>query len=171
MGFAGVNNVLGRFVGRGRKQEKQHVCVEDAALVERDRMARELHDIVSHGLALILVRAGVARSLDDPGQTNEAIEVIERTARDSLAEMRHMLDLLRLPYDAGWAPQPDLGGVDELVAVARAAGHASTSSGPVRRTDCTRARSSPSTRSSRMDCPMWSEQRSSRWSSALTGWS
>ncbi|MET9634149.1 histidine kinase [Lentzea sp. NPDC006480] len=122
MGFACVGNVLGRFAGRGRKQEKQHVCVEDAALVERDRMARELHDIVSHGLALILVRAGVARSLDDPGQTNEAIEVIERTARDSLAEMRHMLDVLRLPHDAGWAPQPDLGGVDELVAVARAAG-------------------------------------------------
>jgi signal transduction histidine kinase len=122
MGFAGVSNVLGRFAGRGHKHEKQHVCKEDAVLVERDRMARELHDIVSHGLALILVRAGVARSLDDPGQTNEAIEVIERTARDSLVEMRHMLDVLRLPHDAGWAPQPDLRSVDELVAVARAAG-------------------------------------------------
>lgn len=99
----------------------------EAVEVERGRIARELHDIVSHGLSVIAVRAGVGRALFkvDPSETEQAVTVIEKVARESLAEMRHMLGALRSGDEDGTTqpqPQPGLNRLDELIETVRSSG-------------------------------------------------
>lgn len=69
----------------------------EAATVERARIAREFHDIVSHSLSVIALRAGVARSLvdRDPDHARVTLGELERTSRTALEEMRHLLGALR----------------------------------------------------------------------------
>ncbi|MDX8028805.1 sensor histidine kinase [Lentzea sp. BCCO 10_0856] len=96
---------------------------EDAVAVERNRIAREMHDIVAHGLSLIAVRAGVARMLPaDSAQVSEAIGVIDKTSRESLAEMRTVLGVLRSSEQDGGGPQPGLDHIPALVERARESG-------------------------------------------------
>lgn len=124
--------VLGQVVRRSRQravrlkqalellEQAQQRLTSETVLVERSRIARELHDIVAHGLSLITVRAGVARMLlpEDPVQAKEAVQIIENVARESSAEMRHMLDALRSTDEhekPEFHPQPGLDRLDELV--------------------------------------------------------
>ncbi|WP_041938711.1 MULTISPECIES: sensor histidine kinase [Frankia] len=58
---------------------------------ERLRVARDVHDVVSHTLSLIAVRSGVARLLEDPREAREALSVIETTSRSALDEVRRVL--------------------------------------------------------------------------------
>ena len=93
---------------------------------ERVRIARELHDVVAHTLAVITVQAGVGRRLmakrpEQAGTALESIEMIGRTAQD---ELRVVLGLLR-DEDAGaaaLAPAPRLADLKELVDTVRASG-------------------------------------------------
>jgi signal transduction histidine kinase len=96
-----------------------------AAVDERRRIARELHDLVAHSISVMVVQAGGARRIidRDPPRALEAATRIERTGREALTEMRHLLGMLS---DGGeppaLAPQPTLAEIGELVARARAAG-------------------------------------------------
>jgi len=74
---------------------------------ERLRIARELHDVITHSMSLITAKAAVANYLIDsqPGGVREALTVIEDTGRHALAEMRRMLGVLRSD-----TPGPDPGG-------------------------------------------------------------
>lgn len=100
-----------------------------AVLDERLRIARELHDIVSHSLGLIAVTAGVANHVAAarPEQAAEALRTIEETSRTALTEMRSILGLLRTESAAApseserLVPVPRL---DQLPALARHAGQA-----------------------------------------------
>ncbi|MFS8102650.1 sensor histidine kinase [Lentzea alba] len=97
----------------------------EAALLERTRIARELHDIVAHSLGVIAVQAGVARAMpDDRQQACEALQVIEATSKDALSEMRHLLGALRAPepLDAELRPQPTLDQLDDLFQTMRDVG-------------------------------------------------
>ena len=93
---------------------------------ERVRIARELHDVVAHTLAVITVQAGVGRRLmakrpEEAGAALESIEMIGRTAQD---ELRVVLGLLR-DEDAGaaaLAPAPRLVDLKELADTVRASG-------------------------------------------------
>ena len=93
---------------------------------ERVRIARELHDVVAHTLAVITVQAGVGRRLmakrpEEAGTALESIEMIGRTAQD---ELRVVLGLLR-DEDAGaaaLAPAPRLVDLKELADTVRASG-------------------------------------------------
>ena len=93
---------------------------------ERVRIARELHDVVAHTLAVITVQAGVGRRLmakrpEEAGAALESIEMIGRTAQD---ELRVVLGLLR-DEEAGaaaLAPAPRLVDLKELVDTVRASG-------------------------------------------------
>jgi signal transduction histidine kinase len=69
----------------------------DAAVVERARIAREFHDIVSHNLSVVALRAGVARALvdDNPDHARETLRELEQTSSAALGEMRTMLGALR----------------------------------------------------------------------------
>jgi signal transduction histidine kinase len=99
---------------------------EQAAMGERARIARELHDVVAHHLSMIAVQAETARltTAELPDQGRQRFEEIAGTARDALTEMRRLLGVLR--DDAGVAlersPQPGLDRLNDLVDAARSAG-------------------------------------------------
>ncbi|QEU97287.1 sensor histidine kinase [Streptomyces kanamyceticus] len=103
-----------------------------AAQAERAAIARELHDIVSHSVSMIAVQAESA-TYTTPGLTPEAREGFQQiagTARDSMAELRRLLGVLRTPQrtedargaGAATAPQPTLEGLAELLEQHRAVG-------------------------------------------------
>jgi signal transduction histidine kinase len=99
---------------------------DQAAMEERARIARDLHDVVAHHVSAIAVQAESARltteGLSEEGRAH--FESIGRTARDALTEMRRLLGVLREDANAEAArnPQPSLAHVNDLVETARAAG-------------------------------------------------
>ena len=95
---------------------------ELAAEEERLRIARELHDVVAHNVSLMAIQAGAARV--SGSSTGDALQSIETTARDTLAELNRLLGVLRKDPGAGPAltPQPGLGQVESLLGPARDAG-------------------------------------------------
>ncbi len=98
---------------------------EAAAAAERARIARELHDIVGHGLSVTVLQLVGATALLDNDQAEQAREHLastEHTARQTLTEMRRLLDLLDEADDPTLAPQPGLDQLDELVEATRRAG-------------------------------------------------
>ena len=98
---------------------------ERATIEERERIARELHDVVAHRLSTIAVQAGAGLHVlhEDPDRARGAFEAIDETARSGLSEMRQALGLLRA-QDAGaaLAPQPSLRDVEHLAQESRDAG-------------------------------------------------
>lgn len=110
---------------RERRAQAQRAAEELAARVaaeERLRVARDVHDIVSHTLSMIGVKAGVARHVAGarPQEAQEALEVIERASREALAEMRVVLGAVR--SGEGSAPPPGSARLEELVRRAGDAG-------------------------------------------------
>ncbi|MBG0561028.1 sensor histidine kinase [Actinoplanes aureus] len=96
-----------------------------AVTAERERIARELHDVVAHSLSIVAVQAGAAEELIalDPESARRHIAAARSTAREALTEMRHVLDVLRDDdRPAELVPQPTLERVGDLVDEARAAG-------------------------------------------------
>lgn len=110
---------------RGRHLEHEaRQQAELAAMDERTRIARELHDVVAHGLSVMIVQADGARyaAAGDPQAVLPALETISETGRSSLAEMRQMLGLLREQTDADTRPLPSLAELPWLLGQAEAAG-------------------------------------------------
>ena len=98
---------------------------ELGAAAERARIAREMHDIVSHNLTVMIALADGARyALDtSPAQSSDAIERVSATGRQALVEMRRLLGVLRGESGAGpLEPQPTRERLDELIARVNAAG-------------------------------------------------
>ncbi len=95
---------------------------------ERLHIARELHDVVAHHIAVITVQAGVAGHLldSDPVQAREALEHVRGAGQTVLSEMSTILGVLRESPAEDRHPAPGLAGVDELVVDARRAGLAVT---------------------------------------------
>jgi signal transduction histidine kinase len=94
-------------------------------LEERTRIARELHDVVAHAISVIVLQARGARHAlaTEPADARGALDSIEETAVQALAEMRRLLGMLRESDDeVALAPQPSLAHLDELVAHIREAG-------------------------------------------------
>ena len=111
-------------VERGERLERE--AAQRAALAaveERHRIAREMHDVVAHGLTTIVVQADGARAAveQDPAVAAPALDTIAATGREAMTEMRRMLGLLRAE-PAPNEPQPRLGDLEALVDEARAAG-------------------------------------------------
>jgi signal transduction histidine kinase len=99
---------------------------DQAAMGERARIARDLHDVVAHHVSAIAVEAESARLTTEglPEEGRAHFEAIGQTARDALSEMRRLLGVLREDASAEAArdPQPSLARLDDLVETARAAG-------------------------------------------------
>jgi signal transduction histidine kinase len=96
-----------------------------AVAEERARIARELHDVVTHHVNLVVLQAMAASGMldRDPEKVREPLAVIERSGREALAEMRRLLGVLREDdADRPLAPQPGVDDVSELVGTARSAG-------------------------------------------------
>lgn len=91
---------------------------EDAALEERTRIARELHDIVAHAVSVMVIQAGAASEVlrTDPDGALEALASVRGAGRQALDELRRLLGVLRSgPEDDGIAPQPRLDRLPALV--------------------------------------------------------
>ncbi|MFG3405881.1 sensor histidine kinase [Streptomyces sp. NPDC048142] len=101
-------------------------------LEERNRIARELHDVVAHHMSVISIQAQVAPHLVEhpTDELRENLIGIRQNALEALAELRRVLGVLRSEdapaQSARHAPQPGLDRLDELVATVRSAGLAVT---------------------------------------------
>ncbi|HET7655026.1 MAG TPA: histidine kinase dimerization/phosphoacceptor domain-containing protein, partial [Acidimicrobiales bacterium] len=96
-------------------EREREALARVAVAEERTRIARELHDVVAHGLSLIVVQAQAANSLLDraPDRARTAVIAIEDAGRDALVDMRRLLGVLRgEDAPSGLAPQPSLARLD-----------------------------------------------------------
>ena len=110
-----------------RLEAERDAQAQIAAVAERARIARELHDVIAHNVSVMVVQAdGASYALDaDPGRAREALAAISATGRQALAEMRRLLGVLRREEEGGAferAPQPGIGELGELLDQARGAG-------------------------------------------------
>jgi len=104
---------------RARELERSRQTDREWALVEeRARIARELHDVVAHGLSVIVVQAAAAQRIleRDPDGAATALGQIEATGRDALSEMRHVLSAIRTEPEDSWQPARGLADIDDLAA-------------------------------------------------------
>ncbi|MEW2247468.1 sensor histidine kinase [Streptomyces sp. NPDC006975] len=106
---------------RTREEEARRRVAE-----ERLRIARDLHDVVAHHIALVNVQAGVAAHVMDkrPDQAKEALAHVREASRSALNELRATVGLLRQSGDpeAPTEPAPGLDRLDELAGTFRNAG-------------------------------------------------
>jgi signal transduction histidine kinase len=102
-------------------EERERRAVE----AERARLARELHDVVSHSISVIALQSQAVRRRLEPQQTREAddLRAVEVTARQAMAEMRRLFGVLRKEGEPmPLAPQPGLDQLPQLLERTRAAG-------------------------------------------------
>lgn len=113
----------GRAKLRAEREAAARTSAEREELAERNRIARELHDVVAHSMSVIGVQATTAPyrlpGLEEPVRREFAS--IAESARTALTEMRGLLTILRAG-EAPTAPQPTLGDVPELVEATRRSG-------------------------------------------------
>lgn len=133
--LSGAIGLLGAMVrlwglSSSRVEQAESLSVEEARrrreLEERNRIARELHDVVAHSMSVISVQATTAR-YRNPGidaAAQREFEEIAGSSREALGEMRMLLSVLRGEDDAPTAPEPGLEEIDALVENTRASGTA-----------------------------------------------
>jgi signal transduction histidine kinase len=105
-----------------RRREEE---LREARVRERDRIARELHDVVAHAVSLMVVQSGAERLRlgEQEPRTRAVLDDVETTGRQALTDLRRMLGLLREGrQDDTLAPQPQLSDLPALVERVRAAG-------------------------------------------------
>lgn len=107
------------FEDRAARLEREHdAAMEAAAAAERERLAREMHDVIAHGVSVMVVQAGAARQVlgSSPEQAREALLSVEETGRAAMGELRKMLGILGDGEPAAaLAPQPGLEQLGPLV--------------------------------------------------------
>jgi signal transduction histidine kinase len=118
---AGGAAVARRNADAERVRQEEAERSERVLAQERTRIARELHDVVTHSLSVVVVQAGAARLDASPPQA-QALTVIEETARSALVEMRRLLGILRGQDGEALHPQPGLEQLPDLLAQVRASG-------------------------------------------------
>ncbi len=114
-----TEEALARVEEAERERERQ---AAEAAASERTRIARELHDIVSHSISVVTIQTQAVRRRLGPDHAREAADLaaVEATAREAMAELRRLFGMLRASGDdAALAPQPGLDELGRLVEAAR----------------------------------------------------
>jgi signal transduction histidine kinase len=102
-------------------ERERESAAQSAVDAERARIARELHDIVSHNVSVMVIQAGAARQVlaVEPGEAAAALLAVEAAGRDTMTELRHLLGLLAPSADgdeeAHLAPQPTLSRLGPLI--------------------------------------------------------
>lgn len=97
---------------------------QEAASNERRRIARELHDIISHNLGIVVLQAGAASQVieSNPQQAKDALQSIRRIGQEAISELGGLLGLVREGAEPSLEPQPTLSDIPEMVARAKSAG-------------------------------------------------
>ncbi len=134
LGVLGLAWTVGLLVRTWRKaiesRELEKLAIEEQRLAERtvvveqerNRIARDMHDVVAHSLAVVIAQADGARYVrsSDPAAVDTALTTISATAREALGDVRILLAQLRQDETRG--PQPVLADLDRLVEQMRGAG-------------------------------------------------
>ena len=107
---------------RTDRAAQQRAQADAIAEQERTRIARDMHDVVAHSLAVVIAQADGARyaASSDPAAQSAALGTISSTARSALADVRLLLAQLRHSQENG--PQPTIADLDELFGQVKAAG-------------------------------------------------
>jgi signal transduction histidine kinase len=123
-----VGGVLVATAQRAAAERRAGIEVErlhaEAVASERAKIARDLHDAVTHNVNVVVMQAMAATGVldSDPARVRAPLEAIESSGRQALAEMRRMLGVLREEDDLLLAPQPGLGDIARLAESLRQAG-------------------------------------------------
>lgn len=124
LGTAWLSGFLWRMVLRSRRIREAQTRAEQqtAEEQERVRIARDMHDVVAHSLAVVIAQADGARyaAAADPDAATAALGTISQTARGALSDVRMLLTQLR--HRQGDGPQPTLSDLEALFAQVRQAG-------------------------------------------------
>ncbi len=109
-----------------RAEESRELEAQRRVIEERLRIARDVHDLVAHHIAVVNVQSGVAGHLleSDPQAAAEALDVVRGAASTVLEELGGLLDVLRSADDAGdpTAPTPRLAAIADLISSFAASG-------------------------------------------------
>jgi signal transduction histidine kinase len=108
-----------------RLERERERDIAQAAMEERTRIARELHDVIAHSVSLMVVQASAERRLltDQEARTADVFETIEDAGREALGELRRLLGILRSGSEPNeLAPQPGLAALPDLIEESRRAG-------------------------------------------------
>jgi signal transduction histidine kinase len=117
--------VRSRVLNAEQRRLRRQDMATRAVTEERNRIARELHDVVGHSVSIMTVQASAVRRRlsDDQADEREALETVETTGRQALAEMRRMVGVLRQSGEAAdREPAPGLSQLPRLVDQFRSAG-------------------------------------------------
>lgn len=112
-----------RLLGASPSERLAEAELRAERLLERNRLARELHDSIGHALTVTVLQAGAAREVADPAFVAQALEVIEETGRRAMDDLERTLVLLRETPDGTAVEQPGVEQLPGLFETARAAGH------------------------------------------------
>jgi signal transduction histidine kinase len=120
--------VVAGLQAEAKRLAREHAAAADQARAqERTRIAREMHDVLAHRVALMVLHAGAleVNAVDERSATEAAL--IRTTGREALTELRQVLGVLRAQdAEPSAAPQPDLSDVERLLGQARTAGLTAT---------------------------------------------
>jgi signal transduction histidine kinase len=108
-----------------RAEHERDQQAQIAAAAERARIAREMHDVVAHNIAVMIALADGAAytTASNPAQATAIMGQVSDTGRSALAEMRRLLGVMRSSaQDAEHRPQPTIADLDDLLVAVRAAG-------------------------------------------------
>ncbi|MFI5912233.1 histidine kinase [Dactylosporangium sp. NPDC051541] len=152
-----------RYRARARHRE-----LDQVKLLERERLARDLHDTVAHHVSAMIIRAqaGLATAPFNPDAATDALRVIEAEATRALTEMRSIVRVLRTDEPADRAPTPGLSDLHRLADPPHAAPPHATPGSPL--DSASRAAPGWSLDSASRAAPGWSLDSASR---AAPGWS
>ncbi|MFF4009911.1 sensor histidine kinase [Streptomyces sp. NPDC001717] len=116
-----VTAMASRLLGPSAAERLTALEARTEQLLERTRIARELHDSIGHALTVAVVQAGAARAAGDPEFTERALCAIEETGRAAMEDLDRVLKVLR---ESGQPPsqRPTLADADRLLESARASG-------------------------------------------------
>jgi signal transduction histidine kinase len=113
---------------RTQIKEREQLLARELVIEERTRIARELHDVVAHGVSVMVLQAtaGSHIAARDPARAAAALEVIQDTGREALENLRRVVGVLRSDgdgeHEAQLLPQPGLDQLESLVEQMRRAG-------------------------------------------------
>ncbi|MGW5783436.1 sensor histidine kinase [Streptomyces sp. NPDC003757] len=116
-----ITRLAHRLLGPSRAERLSALEERTEQLLERNRIARELHDSIGHALTVAVVQAGAARAANSAEFTDRALSAIEETGRTALEDLERVLGVLR-ESERPVSSRPTLTDADRLLESARASG-------------------------------------------------